>query len=99
MKNSKITKENIKHLSNLANLKLTDKDLDKFPKQLSEILDYFKSLNQLDTKEIEPIAQTTGLENLTRGDKPEKSLDSDQVLSNAKNKHKNFFVTKAVLEK
>jgi len=37
MKNSKITKENIKHLSNLANLKLTDKDLDKFPKQLSEI--------------------------------------------------------------
>jgi len=70
-----------------------------FLNNFQRFLDYFKSLNQLDTKEIEPIAQTTGLENLTRGDKPEKSLDSDQVLSNAKNKHKSFFVTKAVLEK
>ena len=99
MENKRITKENIKHLSKLANLKLTNKDLDKFPAQLSEILDYFKSLNQLNTKEIEPTAQTTGLENVTKEDKPEKSLDSDQVLSNAKKKYKGLFITKAVLEK
>ena len=99
MKSLKITKENIKHLADLANLKLNDEELKKFPKQLSEILDYFKSLNQLNTKEIEPTAQTTGLENVTREDKPEKSLDSDQVLSNAKKKYKGLFITKAVLEK
>jgi len=99
MKSSKITKENIKHLADLANLKLNDEELKKFPKQLSEILDYFKSLNQLDIKKVESTAQTTGLENVTREDKPDKSLDSDQALSNAKKKHKDFFITKAVLEK
>jgi len=99
MESSKITKENIKHLSDLANLKLTDRDFKKFPKQLSEILDYFKLLNQLNIKKVEPTAQTTGLENITREDKPDKSLDSDQVLSNVKKKHKNFFIVKAVLEK
>ena len=66
MKSSKITKENIKHLADLANLKLNDEELKKFPKQLSEILDYFKSLNQLDIKKVEPTAQTTVLENVTR---------------------------------
>jgi len=39
------------------------------------------------------------LENITREDKSGKSLTADEVLSNAKKKDKNFFVTKAILEK
>ncbi len=99
MKSSKLTEKNIKHLSKLAGLKLTKAELSKFPKQLSEILTYVESLNKLDTKKIEPTAQVTGLENITREDKSGKSLTADEVLSNAKKKDKNFFVTKAILEK
>jgi len=99
MKSSKLTKKNIKHLSKLAGLKLTETELKKFPKQLSAILAYVESLNKLDTKKIEPTAQITGLENITREDKPGESLTTNEVLSNTKKKSRNFFVTKAILEK
>ncbi len=99
MKSSKLTKESIKHLAKLAGLDLNDKEIKKFPLQLSKILDYFEVLYELDTKNIKPTAQITGLEDVSREDRADKSLPVDEVLSNTKRKYKNFFVTKAILEK
>lgn len=93
----KLTKEKVKHIGKLANIELTPEEIKTFQKQLSEILDYVNKLQELNTSNIEPTSQVTGLQNVFREDKVEKSLTQKQALSNAKKTYKGFFVTKRVI--
>lgn len=88
----------VKHVALLANLKFNQKEIKKFQKQLSEILDYVNVLNELDTKGVEPTSQVTGLENVFREDKPTPSFSQEETLSGAKEKHNNFFKVKAIFK-
>lgn len=94
----KLTKSEVKHIAKLAQVDLTEKEVAKFQKQLSDILDYVSQLSELDTSKVEPISQVTGLENVLREDKTSPSLTQKEVLSGAKEKHNNFFKIKAIFE-
>ena len=98
MKKSKLTKAEVKHIAKLAQLDLTEKEIKKFQKQLSEILDYIGILNELDTKKVKPTSQVTGLENVFREDKPTPSLSQEEVLSGTKKTHNGMFKIKAIFE-
>lgn len=98
MAKSRLTKSQVKHIARLARLELTDKEVEEFRKQLADILDYVSQLNELDASGIEPTSQVTGLENVTREDKPTPSLNQKEVLSNAPRKQNNFFKIKAIFE-
>lgn len=89
-------KINISHIAKLANLSLLPNEKIKLEHQLEETIDYVKELNQIDTKNIEPTSQVTGLENITRQDTAKPSLSQDQALSNAKSKHNGFFKVPAI---
>lgn len=89
---------NVPHVAKLASLPLKKEEVAKFQKQLSAILEYIKKLNEVETKNVEPASQVTGLENVTRKDETSPSLPQEEVLSNAKNKHNGFFKTKQILE-
>lgn len=93
-----LMKINVSHVAKLANLDLTDEEKKKFTSQLSSILDYFRQLNKVDTKDVEPTSQVTGLENVTREDKPSPSLSQEEVLKNTKSKHNGLFKVKAIFE-
>ena len=90
-------KIDIAHVAKLANLPLSEKEIAKFEVQLSSILDYVKKLQELDTSIIEEASQVTGLENVTREDKPTPSLSQEEALSSTASKHNGFFKVKAVL--
>lgn len=96
VKKAKLTKGQVLHVAELANLKLTEAEVKKFQKQLSDILDYIKILNQLDTNKVEPTSQVTGLENVFREDKVEKCLSQKQALSGTKSKYKGYFKVEAI---
>jgi aspartyl-tRNA(Asn)/glutamyl-tRNA(Gln) amidotransferase subunit C len=64
----KLTHEDVKHIALLARLGLTEEDIDRFQQQLSVILDNFEILNQVDTTDIEPTAQSIALQNVFRED-------------------------------
>jgi len=49
-----ITKQEVKYIAELARLKLSEKDLKKYQKDLGNILDYVKQLQELKTKDIIP---------------------------------------------
>lgn len=98
MTKSKLIKAEVRHIAKLANLKLTKAEVEKFAKQLSETLEYIDILNELDTKGVEPTSQVTGLENVTREDKPKTSLSQKEVLSGAFDKHNKFFKIKAIFQ-
>ena len=92
-------KKTVKHVALLASLKLSEKEIKKFQKQLSEILAYVDKLSELETKGVEPTSQVTGLENVFRDDEPKPSLSQDKTLSGAKEKHNNFFKIKPIFER
>ena len=63
-----ITREEIEHVAQLARLQLSEAEKDQFTKQLSSILDYISQLNEVNTENIEPTAQVSGLLNVWRED-------------------------------
>ena len=91
-------KINVPHVAKLANLTLTNDEIKKFEKQLSSVLDYIKKLEEVDTENVIPTSQTTGLEDVFREDTPVASLPQKTVLSNAKAQHNNLFQVKGIFE-
>ena len=64
----KLTKKEVEHIAQLARLGLAEEEKGKFAGQLSSILDYFEQLKEVDTDDVPPTAQVTGLENVSRLD-------------------------------
>jgi aspartyl-tRNA(Asn)/glutamyl-tRNA(Gln) amidotransferase subunit C len=48
-----ISKEQVKHIAKLARLGLSDKEIEKFQKELSSILEYMEKLKRVDTSNVE----------------------------------------------
>jgi len=88
----------IEHLAKLANLTLTGSEKKKLGQQLTEILEYIRQLEKVETKGVAPTSQVTGLENVFRQDETQASLSQDEVLANAKSQTKGFFKVKAIFE-
>lgn len=85
-------KINISHVAKLAKLKLTPDEEKKYKSQLSQILDYINKLNEVDTKNIEPTFNTTGLKNTFRKDETSPSLSQQEALKNAFKEENGLFV-------
>lgn len=93
-----LTDQEVKHVADLAKLDLTKEDLINFQKQLTDIVEFVGSLKKVDTQNIEPTSQVTGLENVFREDEVTPSLTQEEVLSSAKRKYKGYFVVDAIFE-
>lgn len=89
---------NVSHVAKLANLSLTAEETKKFEKQLSDVLQYIDKLNEVDTKNVEPTSQVTGLENVLREDIASPSLSQKEALSNTKAKENGFFQVSGILD-
>ena len=59
-------------MASLARIQLTDKELEKFQKDLSEILDYFDTLKSAQTSGVEPMTHSLPIQNVMREDTPQK---------------------------
>lgn len=91
-------KIDIKRIAELSNLPISDKEKRTLEKELSETLAYVATLNEIDTKNIEPTSQVTGLTNVLREDIAMPSLSQEEALQNAKSTYNGFFKVKAILE-
>lgn len=94
----KLTEKEVEHIAQLSRLKLSKQEKEKFALQLSSILDYVQELEKVDTKETEPIANISGLYNISRQDEIKPSLSEEKLLKNAPDKKEGYLKVKAVLE-
>jgi aspartyl-tRNA(Asn)/glutamyl-tRNA(Gln) amidotransferase subunit C len=95
---AKLTKKDVQHVADLAHLTLTDAQIKKFLPQLSKIVDYIGTLDEVDTSKTEPTSQTTGLTNVYREDKvKQSSINQDGALSGTDNTHNGLFKVPAIL--
>jgi aspartyl-tRNA(Asn)/glutamyl-tRNA(Gln) amidotransferase subunit C len=94
----KLNREEVQHIALLARLGLSEEEIEKFRIQLSDILENFEILKQLDTTDIPPTAQSIALQNVLRPDKPEPSYPVEDILANAPQREGDCFKVRAVLE-
>ena len=96
---SKLTKKDVEHVATLAKLPLSDKEIEKYLKQLDEVLNHIGELNEIDTESTTPTSQTTKLENVTRADelKPQQSLSNQEALAGTEKTHNGYFKVEAIL--
>jgi aspartyl-tRNA(Asn)/glutamyl-tRNA(Gln) amidotransferase subunit C len=96
----KLTIEEVKKIASLARLRLTETELSKFQDQLSSILDYVVKLNEVDTKNVEPVTGGTDLTSITREDKAEETTEElkEDLLNAAPLREKDLVKTRGVFE-
>lgn len=91
-------KINVAHVAKLANLSLTEEESKLFETQLEETLKYVEQLDEVDTKNVEPTSNVTGLENIVDEDTPRPSLSQKEALANAKDQEKGLFKVKGIFD-
>lgn len=95
---TKITLEDVKHLANLSNLELEEKEAQDLTADLDNIVSYIEQLGELNTEGVEPTYQVTGLENVWRDDEIiDYGLSREQLISLAKDKNEDSVKVPKVL--
>lgn len=85
----KIDKELVKRVADNARLRLTEDELENFTQQLKDVVNAFKSLDEVDTDEIKPSFHPQEISDVYREDKVEKF--DWEPLANTKHKEKKYF--------
>ncbi len=94
----KLSREEVKHIALLARLGLSEEEMERFRGQLSNILENFEVLKQVDTSDVPPTAYPISLENVVREDEAAPSLTQSEILANAPHQEEGCFRVRAVLE-
>lgn len=111
----KVTEKDVLYVAGLANLALTDEERTRMIRDLNSILEYVDRLNQLDTTNVPPMAQTSdkfGIDESKQGTERfaysyredihndlRKSLPRDEALANAPDSDETFFRVPKVIER
>lgn len=93
-----LTREEVKHVAQLARIGLTDEEVTQLQEQLSHILDQFAILRRLETDHIPPTAQVVPLHDVMRPDLSRPSWSRAEILANAPRVEEGYFRVQAVLE-
>jgi aspartyl-tRNA(Asn)/glutamyl-tRNA(Gln) amidotransferase subunit C len=86
-----ITKEDVKHISWLASIKMDENEEDEFIEQFNSILEYFQQLDEVDTETIEPTYRVVDLANVFREDNALRSLSQEESLRNSPRQEAGYF--------
>jgi aspartyl-tRNA(Asn)/glutamyl-tRNA(Gln) amidotransferase subunit C len=78
-----ISRDDVAHVARLARLELTDDELERFTGQLLAVLEHAADIATLDIADVPPTAHPLPLVNVLRDDRPQDSVDRDEVLAQA----------------
>jgi aspartyl-tRNA(Asn)/glutamyl-tRNA(Gln) amidotransferase subunit C len=94
----KLSREEVLHIARLARVALTESEITRMSEQLSNLLEHFEVLQQVDTEGVPPTAQSGALHSVMRDDVVVPSLSPEDVLANAPRREGDCFRVRAVLE-
>ena len=94
----KLTTEEVRHIAMLARVGMTEEDIERMRNQISNILEHFDVLKQVDTEGVEPTGHSADLETVMREDEVAPSRPKEDVLANAPQREADFVRVRAVLE-
>jgi aspartyl-tRNA(Asn)/glutamyl-tRNA(Gln) amidotransferase subunit C len=94
----KLSREEVLHIARLARMALTEEEIIRLSGQLSSLLEHFEVLQEVNTDNVEPMAQSVELRSVMREDNVVPSLPPEDVLANAPRREGEYFRVRAVLE-
>ena len=94
----RLTVDEVRHVAELAKLRLTEAEIEQFAGQLSAILEYAERLQEVDTSSVPPTPYILPLVNVMRDDLSAPSLSNEEALANAPDSEDGFFRVRAVFE-
>lgn len=92
-----LSRADVDRVSLLARLRLSDDEAEHFAAQLTQVVDYFRQLDELDTSGILPMAHAIELHNVFASDDLQASLERDRALANAPKRDDECYRVPAVL--
>ncbi len=94
----KLSRKQVEHVARLARLGVDEPEVEKFAVELSNILENFEILKQVDTTGVPPATHAVPLESVFREDESLPSYPQSDVLANAPREEESCFKVKPVLE-
>ena len=94
----RLTTEEVRHIALLARVGMTDAEIERMRDQMSNILEQFEVLGQVDTEDVEPTGHSADLDTVMRDDEVTPSVSKEDVLFNAPHREGDLIRVRAVLE-
>ncbi len=94
----RLTEDEVNYIANLSRLHLSQAERDRAAGELSQILDSFEKLKELDTDGVEPTDHVLPVVNVLRADKSRPGLSTEAALQNAPEQAANMFQVPRVVE-
>ncbi len=88
----------VKHISKLSRISIDDNKAKKLEKDLNSIFSFIEKLNELDTKNTEPLTSIAETTLKLRKDEIKSENIREDILKNSPDKNKDFFVVPKVVE-
>ena len=88
----------IKHISKLSRMSLEDEKAKKLATYLSSIFEFIEKLNELDTKEVDPLTSIAETTLKFRKDEVKSLNIREKILKNSPSDNEDFFVVHKVVE-
>ncbi len=96
---SEIDRDAVRYVADLARIRLTEDEVERFTKQLSVVLDAVGKLREVDTADIPPTASVLPVENVLREDEVRPSLSLEEAMGNAPTRDGDLFRVQAVIDR
>lgn len=75
-----MTIEEVLKIAHMARLGMTENEAEKFAQQMADLLEHAKMLEEVDTSNVQPIAQITGLKDVFFKDEVQEPNNTKELL-------------------
>ena len=93
-----IDKKLVKKIATLSRVKIEEKEIEKISKELSEIITWVEKLNEVDTNNVTPVANSSDIKIPFRKDEINDGKIEYKILKNAPEKKAGYYVVHKVVE-
>lgn len=93
-----ISVEQVKHIALLSRLELSNDEVNKFARELNEILSYAQQITELDTSDVPLTSHAISLKNVLREDEVRSSLSNEDAIGNAPDPEAPYFRVPRVID-
>jgi aspartyl-tRNA(Asn)/glutamyl-tRNA(Gln) amidotransferase subunit C len=93
-----ISRDEVRRIASLARLRFSDDEEARMADEMSAILDYVDTLDEVDTAGVPPMSHPFDVENVTRPDDVEQRIDQEQALEPAPDRSDGYFRVPKVVE-
>ena len=97
-----LSEKEVRYVADLANLELSDEEIARMSRDMGQILTHMEQLNELDTRNVSPMAQVLFDEDevaTLRQDVPHNTLTNAEALANAPLSGSGYYKVPKVIER